>query len=151
MAVRDRSTRLRAALREDALARGGVVALASRRPLGEDEIEELAARIDAERAGRELIAQLQGLPERERVALELVDLASLTTTGGGERVGDLSRSATRAPVPGAPPNAKRKGKAMSTFEDQLVVAARFRSRRTDPPGREGYGNAGSVVRRKKRS
>jgi RNA polymerase sigma-70 factor (ECF subfamily) len=56
-----------------------VAALAARRPLGEDEIEELAARIDAERVGRELIAELQGLPERERVAFELVDIASLTT------------------------------------------------------------------------
>jgi hypothetical protein len=37
-----------------------MVALAACRPLGEDEIEELAARIDAERAGRELIAELQG-------------------------------------------------------------------------------------------
>ncbi len=62
-----------------AFARSGVVALAARRPLGEDEIEELAARIDAQRAGRELIARLDVLPERERVALELVDLASLTT------------------------------------------------------------------------
>ena len=29
--------------------------------------------------GRELLAQLEGLPELERVALELVDLADLTT------------------------------------------------------------------------
>jgi RNA polymerase sigma factor (sigma-70 family) len=60
-------------------ARDGVVALASRRQLGEDEVEELAARIDAQRAGRDLLAELKGLPELEREALELVDLAELTT------------------------------------------------------------------------
>jgi RNA polymerase sigma-70 factor (ECF subfamily) len=64
-----------------------VVALASRRPLGEDEIEELAARIDAQRAGRELIVQLEVVPERERVALELVDLASLTTREAADVLG----------------------------------------------------------------
>lgn len=61
-------------------ASSGVVALAGRRELGEDEVDELAGRIDAERVGRELLAQLEGLPELERVALELVDLAGLTTS-----------------------------------------------------------------------
>ena len=55
-----RSTRIREHRKSAALARSGMVALAACRPLGEDEIEELAARIDAERAGRELIAELQG-------------------------------------------------------------------------------------------
>jgi RNA polymerase sigma-70 factor (ECF subfamily) len=72
-----------------------VVALAARRPLGEDEIEELAARIDAERVGRELIAELQGLPERERVALELVDVASLTTREAANVLG-IAPGALRA-------------------------------------------------------
>jgi RNA polymerase sigma factor (sigma-70 family) len=49
--------------------------LAGRRELGEDEIEELAARIDDQRAGRELLQRLQKLPELERTALELVELA----------------------------------------------------------------------------
>ena len=62
-----------------AFARSGLVALASRRPLGDGEVEELAARIDAQVLGRELLAQLEGLPELERVALELVDLTDLTT------------------------------------------------------------------------
>lgn len=62
-----------------ALAGSGVVALAGRRPLDDGEVEELAARIDAQAFGRELLAQLEGLPELERVALELVDLADLTT------------------------------------------------------------------------
>jgi RNA polymerase sigma-70 factor (ECF subfamily) len=78
-----------------AFARSGVVALAARRPLGEDEIEELAARIDAERVGRELIAELQGLPERERVALELVDVASLTTREAASVLG-IAPGALRA-------------------------------------------------------
>jgi RNA polymerase sigma factor (sigma-70 family) len=60
-------------------ARDRVVALAARRQLDEDEVEELAARIDAQLAGRDLLAQLKGLPELGREALELVDLAELTT------------------------------------------------------------------------
>jgi len=62
-----------------ALARSGVVALASRRPLDDAEVDELAARIDAQGFGRELLTRLEDLPELERVALELVDLADLTT------------------------------------------------------------------------
>jgi RNA polymerase sigma-70 factor (ECF subfamily) len=52
--------------------------LAGRRALDTDEIEELTARIDAERAGRELIERCAGLPALERGAIELVDLAGLT-------------------------------------------------------------------------
>jgi len=62
-----------------ALARSGVVGLASRRPLDDGELEELAARIDAQGFGCDLLARLEGLPELERVALELVDLADLNT------------------------------------------------------------------------
>ena len=58
--------------------RDAVARLAQRRPLDVDEIEELAARIDAERAGRELIGRCSQLPELERAAVELVDLAGLT-------------------------------------------------------------------------
>jgi len=52
--------------------------LAGRRELQEDEIEELASRIDDQRAGRDLLDRLGDLPELERAALELVDLAGLT-------------------------------------------------------------------------
>jgi RNA polymerase sigma factor (sigma-70 family) len=52
--------------------------LAGRRALAADEIEELAARIDAERDGRELLERCSRLPELERAALELVDLTGLT-------------------------------------------------------------------------
>jgi RNA polymerase sigma factor (sigma-70 family) len=52
--------------------------LAGRRALEGDEIDELADRIDAERAGRELIERCAELPELERAAVELVDLSGLT-------------------------------------------------------------------------
>lgn len=58
--------------------RAAVARLAGRRGLEADEIEELTARIDAEREGRELIARCGRLPESERAAVELVDLAGLT-------------------------------------------------------------------------
>ena len=51
--------------------------LAGRRELDQDQVEELLERIDAERAGRGLIAELAMLPERERAVIELVDVAGL--------------------------------------------------------------------------
>jgi len=56
-----------AAVREDA-----------RQVLDADETEEVAARIDAERAGRGLLDQLARLPVLDRETVELVDLAGLT-------------------------------------------------------------------------
>jgi RNA polymerase sigma factor (sigma-70 family) len=58
--------------------REAIARLAGHRSLEGDEIEELAAKIDAERAGRELIEQCSRLPEPERAAIELVDLAGLS-------------------------------------------------------------------------
>ena len=52
--------------------------LSGHRELDEDEIEELAARIDDQRVGRALLAHLTDLPELERAAIELVDLVGLT-------------------------------------------------------------------------
>jgi RNA polymerase sigma factor (sigma-70 family) len=52
--------------------------LAGRRDLDPDQVEELVDRIDAERAGRLLLAGLTTLPERDRAVVELVDLAGLT-------------------------------------------------------------------------
>jgi RNA polymerase sigma-70 factor (ECF subfamily) len=49
--------------------------LAGRRDLGPDQVEELVERIDAERAGRQLVSQLAALPEADRAVIELVDLA----------------------------------------------------------------------------
>jgi RNA polymerase sigma-70 factor (ECF subfamily) len=51
--------------------------LAGRRELDQDQVEELLERIDAERAGRGLIAALATLPELERAVIELVDVAGL--------------------------------------------------------------------------
>lgn len=70
-----------------ASARAGAMALAGRRPLGDDEVEELAARIDAQRVGRELLAQVERLPALERLAVELVDLAGLTTSEAAAALG----------------------------------------------------------------
>ena len=46
--------------------------------LGEDEIEDLAERIDAQRQGRELLARAARLPDLARTVIELVDLVGLT-------------------------------------------------------------------------
>ena len=63
----------RAADSRDAIGR-----LAGYRALETVEIEELAARIDAQRAGRELLERCAMLSANERAAIELVDLAELT-------------------------------------------------------------------------
>jgi RNA polymerase sigma factor (sigma-70 family) len=63
---------------ETADGRVAVARLAGRRALESDEIDELAGKIDAERAGRELVERCSQLPELERAALELVDLSGLT-------------------------------------------------------------------------
>jgi RNA polymerase sigma factor (sigma-70 family) len=51
--------------------------LAGRRDLEPDQVEELLDRIDAERAGRDLVSGLGMLPDRDRALVELVDLAGL--------------------------------------------------------------------------
>ena len=55
----------------------GLQRLAGRRDLDQDQVEELLERIDAERAGRGLLAELARLPERDRAVIDLVDLAGL--------------------------------------------------------------------------
>lgn len=59
-------------------SRDAAARLAGRRALEPDEIEELAAKIDAQREGRELIERWARLRPHERAAIELVDLAGLT-------------------------------------------------------------------------
>lgn len=54
------------------------VRLAGLADLPVDEIEELAGRIDAQRAGRELLARCAALPLLERSAVEVVDIDGLT-------------------------------------------------------------------------
>ena len=55
-----------------------VTRLGGHRDLEEDEIEELAGRIDAEREGAALLQRCRELPAVERAAIELVDLEGLT-------------------------------------------------------------------------
>jgi RNA polymerase sigma factor (sigma-70 family) len=50
----------------------------ARRVIDADETEEILRRIDAERAGHELLLRLAALPEIDRTAVELVDIAELT-------------------------------------------------------------------------
>jgi RNA polymerase sigma factor (sigma-70 family) len=52
--------------------------LAGHRVLDVDETAELVARIDAERAGRDLVAGLAALSPLDREVVELVDVAGLT-------------------------------------------------------------------------
>jgi RNA polymerase sigma factor (sigma-70 family) len=63
---------------QSAEARDAAVRLAGQRPLDADEMDELAERIDAERAGRALMERCARLPELERAAVELVDLSGFT-------------------------------------------------------------------------
>jgi RNA polymerase sigma factor (sigma-70 family) len=75
--------------------RDAVARLAGRRMLETDEIDELASRIDAERAGRALIARFGQLPELERTAVELVDLSGLTPKEAAAALG-VPRGVLRA-------------------------------------------------------
>jgi RNA polymerase sigma factor (sigma-70 family) len=52
--------------------------IAGRRLLDADDVDRLAARIDAARRVRELHAELQALPESERAVLELVSVDGLS-------------------------------------------------------------------------
>jgi RNA polymerase sigma factor (sigma-70 family) len=58
--------------------RDAAARLGGHRALDEDEIEELAARIDAEREGAALMRRYARLPAVERAAIELVDLEGFT-------------------------------------------------------------------------
>jgi len=63
---------------QSAGGRDAVARLGGHRTLDEDEIEELAERIDAEREGAALMQRYARLPAIERAAIELVDLEGLT-------------------------------------------------------------------------
>jgi RNA polymerase sigma-70 factor (ECF subfamily) len=79
---------------QSAGGRDAVARLGGRRPLDEDEIEELAGRIDAEREGAALMRRCAGLPEVERAAIELVDLEEFTPMEAALALG-VSRVAFR--------------------------------------------------------
>lgn len=71
-----------------------VARLAGRRELEPDQVGELLDRIDAERAGRALVAALAALPETDRALVELVDLAGLTPKEAAATLG-LTAGAAR--------------------------------------------------------
>jgi len=77
-------------------ARGDAVVQQLSHPasLDEGDIEDLEARIDAQRVGRELIERCAQLPKLERQAIELVDLDGLTPKEAASSLG-ISRGALR--------------------------------------------------------
>jgi RNA polymerase sigma-70 factor (ECF subfamily) len=79
---------------QSANGRETVARLAGRRPLDVDEIDELAGKIDAERAGAALIKRCSQLPSPQRAAIELVDLAGLTPKEAAAAL-DVSRVVLR--------------------------------------------------------
>ena len=72
---------------ESANGREAARRLAGVSQLAGDEVDELAARIDAERVGRELIERCAELPQLERTAIELVDIAGLTPKEAASTLG----------------------------------------------------------------
>lgn len=73
--------------------------------LAQDEVDDLAARIDAQRTGRALLERTARLSNPEREAIELVDLVGLTPKEAAQMLGGAQRAA-RAPVPGPRPTTK---------------------------------------------
>lgn len=67
--------------------RGTVQRLGGQMMLNEDDTDELAGRIDAQRTGRELLARVAQYPKIERVALELVDVMGMTPTEAARAAG----------------------------------------------------------------
>jgi RNA polymerase sigma-70 factor (ECF subfamily) len=63
------------------------VRLAGERPLSDDEIDDLAGRIDAQREGRALLERCAALSEMEWGAIELVDIAGLTPKEAADALG----------------------------------------------------------------
>lgn len=68
--------------------------LAGRRELAADHVGELLDRIDAEREGRALVTELTRLPDLDRQAVELVDLAGLKAKEAAKVLG-ISAGALR--------------------------------------------------------
>ena len=101
--------------------------LAGRRDLEPDQVEELLDRIDAERAGRDLIRELTMLPERDRAVIELVDLAGLRPKEAAAALG-LTPGAvrmrllrTRPPARAGQDHKRQPGvTVMTKFADQLL-------------------------------
>jgi RNA polymerase sigma-70 factor (ECF subfamily) len=79
---------------QSAGGRDAVARLGGRRTLDDDEIEELAERIDSEREGAALMHRFARLPAVERAAIELVDIEGLTPKEAALALG-VSRVAFR--------------------------------------------------------
>ena len=79
---------------QSASGRDAVVRLEGRRVLDEDDMEELAERIDAEREGAALLVRCAQLPAHEREAIELIDLEGLTPKEAAQALG-ISHVAVR--------------------------------------------------------
>jgi DNA-directed RNA polymerase specialized sigma24 family protein len=75
-------------------SRHAIARLAGYRALDANEIDELAAKIDAQQAGRELLERCSMLSANERAAIELVDLAELTPKEAAAALG-VSRGVLR--------------------------------------------------------
>lgn len=67
--------------------RSTVTRLRGQLVLGEDVVDELAARIDAQSASRALLERVAGFPEAERIALELVDVMRMPTKEAAHAAG----------------------------------------------------------------
>jgi RNA polymerase sigma factor (sigma-70 family) len=72
---------------QSASGRDAVMRLGGHRVLGEDEINELTERIDAEREGAALLRRCAQLPAHEREVIELVDLEELTPKEAAQALG----------------------------------------------------------------
>jgi RNA polymerase sigma factor (sigma-70 family) len=70
-----------------ASGRDAATRLEGHRVLGEDEIDELTERIDAEREGAALLRRCAQLPAHEREAIELVDLEELSPKEAAQALG----------------------------------------------------------------
>jgi RNA polymerase sigma-70 factor (ECF subfamily) len=81
-------------LAEQAVGADLIEQLVGRLVLAHDEVEDLAARIDAQRDGRELLERASRLSGLEREAIELVDLMDMTPTDAA-RVLDVSPNVLR--------------------------------------------------------
>lgn len=77
-----------------ARGREAITALAAHRQLGDDEIEDIVGRIDAQRTARELLAGCERLSDLERAAVELVDLTGLESREAASALG-ISAGALR--------------------------------------------------------
>jgi RNA polymerase sigma factor (sigma-70 family) len=81
-------------LASEAAGNGLIDQLGGQLILADDEVEDLAERVDAQRDGKELLARAARLSEVEREAIELVDLMDLTPKDAARVLG-ISPNALR--------------------------------------------------------